>query len=386
VISTRLRRAAFRGACLGAASLALAACSGGDKKDKGPPEVGYAVAKPTDAPTETELQGRTSAFRTAEVRPQVSGVIEKRLFTEGSMVHAGQPLYRIDPSLYRASTQQAQANLAAAIATAEAAKVKADRYKPLAADQAVAQQDYTDALATARQTAAAVEQNRALLNTARINLRFTTVPAPVSGRIGRSLVTEGALTTVGQTDALAVISVLDPIYVDIQQSSTELLQLRAQLAQGDATVHTAEVKLKLEDGSTYPLPGSLEFTEVTVDPSTGTVALRARFPNPQGVLLPGMFVRAMISRAVEHNIYLVPESAITRDARGDSLIWLVGPGNKAVQRAINAERVIGTNWVVTGLKPGDKIITQGLGRVKPNLVIKPVPENTAQHPISPKKQ
>jgi membrane fusion protein (multidrug efflux system) len=308
-------------------------------------------------------------------------VILKRLFTEGAIVRQGQPLYQIDPSLYRAAAAQAQANLASAQAQAVAAQAKANRYKPLATEEAVAQQDYTDAAAAARAASAAVQQNRAAFNTAQINLHYTTVPAPLSGRIGRSLVTEGTLVTSNQTDPLAVISVLDPIYVDIQQSSGELLKLRRQLAAGGVAPMTEQVRLRLDDGSDYGIAGSVEFSEVTVDPATGTVTLRARFPNSQGLLLPGMFVRASFAQAQVANAFLVPQAAVTRDAQGNAEVYLVGPGNKAIVRAITATKTKGNDWIITaGLKDGDRVITQGLGKLKPSQLVKPVPEAQSQKP------
>jgi membrane fusion protein (multidrug efflux system) len=363
--------------------LLVCACgkAGGDQRDKGPPEVGFRIVHPTSVPLVTELPGRINALRTAEVRPQISGVIRKRLFNEGAIVHQGQPLYQIDPSLYRAAAAQAQANLASAQAQASAAQARANRYRPLAAEQAVAQQDYTDAAAQARAASAAVEQNRAALNTAQINLRYTTVPAPITGRIGRSLFTQGALVTTNQTDPLAVISVLDPIYVDIQQSSGDMLRLRRQLAGGGAAPVTAEVRLKLDDGSDYEYPGTVEFSEVTVEPSTGTVTMRARFPNPKGILLPGMFARARFAQAQVANAFLVPQVAVTRDAQGNAQVFLVGAGNKAVVRKVTAERTQGADWIVTaGLANGDRVITQGLGKLKAGQPIKPVPEGTPQRP------
>ncbi|HWU72000.1 MAG TPA: efflux RND transporter periplasmic adaptor subunit [Sphingomonas sp.] len=355
------------------------AAKGGRRGQQGTPEVGYIVIQPSSVPMVTELAARTSAYQTSEVRPQVSGIIRKRFFTEGSFVKKGQPLYQIDPSLYRAATNQAAANLASAQASAEAAKVKADRYAPLAKEQAVAAQDYTDAAAAARQAKAAVAQNRAALDTAKINLRFTTVPAPISGKIGRSLFTEGALVANNQTDPLAVISALDPIYVDIQQSSADLLRLRRALAGGGAVPTKAEVHLKLEDGSDYGYIGSVEFSEVTVDPTTGTVTLRARFPNPQGLLLPGMFVRADFAQASDPNAFLVPQTAVTRDPKGNAQVYLLSADNKAIPRAIITSRTVGTNWVVTGgLNQGDKVITEGIGKLKPNQPVKPVPAGSPQ--------
>jgi membrane fusion protein (multidrug efflux system) len=353
----------------------------GDKRDKGPPEVGFRVMHHAAVPIETELPGRINALRTAEVRPQISGVILKRLYSEGAVVHQGQPLYQIDPSLYRAAAAQAQANLASAQAQAAAAQTRANRYRPLAAEQAVAQQDYTDAVAQARAASASVAQSRAALSTAQINLRYTTVPAPITGRIGRSLFTEGALVTSNQTDPLAVISVLDPIFVDIQQSSGDMLRLRQQLARGGVEPLTAAVKLKLGDGSDYGFPGTVEFSEVTVEPATGTVTLRARFPNPQQLLLPGMFVRATIAQSEVTDAFLVPQVAVTRDPKGNAQVFVVGPGNKAVARTVTAEHTRGDAWIVTaGLRDGDRVITQGLGKVRPDQPVKPVPETAPQTP------
>ncbi len=356
--------------------------SGKDKAGKGasgPAEVGYVVVQQTSVAVITELSGRTSAYQTSEVRPQVSGIIRRRLFVEGSLVHKGQTLYEIDPSLYRAATSQAAANLASAQANAEATRIKAERYKPLADMEAVAKQDYTDAAAQARQAAAAVAQNRAALQTARINLNFTRVPAPITGRIGRSLFTEGALVTASQADPLTNIQRLDPIYVDIQQSSADLLALRRALASGGSAPTTAVVKLKLEDGSDYGLTGSVEFAEAMVDPTTGTVTLRARFANPNGLLLPGMFVRASFAQSLDTSAYLVPQVAVSRDPKGNATVFIVGPGNKAVPRTITTSRVQGTNWIVTsGLNPGDKVITEGIGRLKPNDPVKPVPAGSPQ--------
>lgn len=363
--------------------LSLGGCGAGKDKDRrgqsGPVEVGYVVVQQTSVPVVTELSGRTSAYQTSEVRPQVSGIIRRRLFVEGSLVHKGQTLYEIDPSLYRAATAQASANLASAQANAEATRIKAERYRPLADMEAVAKQDYTDAAAQARQAAAAVAQNRAALQTARINLNFTRVPAPITGRIGRSLFTEGALVTASQADPLTNIQRLDPIYVDIQQSSVDLLALRRALASGGAVPTTAVVRLKLEDGSDYGLTGTVEFAEAVVDAGTGTVTLRARFANPQGLLLPGMFVRASFAQSLDTSAYLVPQVAVSRDPKGNAMVYIVGPGNKAVARSVTASRVQGPNWIVTGgLNPGDKVITEGLGRLKPNDVVKPVPAGSPQ--------
>lgn len=364
----------------------LASGCGGSGKDKDKakptPEAGYIVVKTQRVPLDIELAGRTSAYETSEVRPQVSGLIKERQFTEGAIVKAGQTLYQIDPSLYRAATAQAQANLANAEAAQVAAAARAQRYKPLATMEAVSKQDFADAQATAGQAVATVAQNRAALDTARINLRFTRVPAPISGRIGRSLFTVGALVTSGQTDPLTTIQRLDPIFVDIQQSSADLLSLRRTLAQRNGIVpSSAVVRLVLEDGSEYALPGRVEFAEPVVDSGTGTVTLRATFPNPKGLLLPGMYVRAHLSQATATDAILVPQAGISRDPQGKATVLLVGPGNKAVSRDVKADRTIGASWLVTGgLKPGEKVIVEGLGRIKAKQPIRPVPAGSKPRP------
>lgn len=342
------------------------------------PEAGYVVMTPQSAPLEIELAGRTAAYETSDVRPQVSGLIKARQFVEGSIVKQGQTLYEIDPSLYRAAVAQAQANLANAQANRVAAEAKAGRYKPLVAIEAVSKQDYTDAVAAAQQAAAQVQQMQAQLQTAKINLAFTTVPAPIGGQVGRSMATTGALVTSGQATTLTTISRLDPIFVDIQQSSADLVTLRKQLASGGVLPATAPVQLVLEDGSRYAEPGRLEFTEPLVDPSTGTVTLRARFPNPHNLLLPGMFVRARLSQATVQNAILAPQQGVTRNPTGDATVLLVGPDNKAVLRSIKTGRSIGDKWLVTsGLSAGDRVITEGLIRIKPGTVVRPAPAGSA---------
>lgn len=321
----------------------------------------------------------------SEVRPQVSGLIRRRLFTEGAVVQAGQTLYEIDPRLFRANMAEANANLSSALATAEATQTRAERLKPLAEAQAVAMQDYTDALAAARQAAAGVQQARARLQTANVNLQFTRVPAPITGRIGRSLFTVGALVTGNQAEPLAVIQGVDPVFVDIQQSSAELLTLRRSLAQGGSVPGSASVSLMLEDGSEYGPRGQVQFSEVMVNEATGTVTLRARFPNPQGLLMPGMFVRARFDQAINPNAILVPQAAVTRNARGEASVFVVDTGDKAAQRMITADRALGTDWVVTqGLKPGDKVIVQGLAKIKPGAPIRPVLASKPQVIAAPK--
>ena len=378
---------------LATAMLLLTACGSGEAEGGrggpggpgGPVQVGYVVIQAGSVPVEQSLPGRVAAFQISEVRPQVSGVVRRRLFREGSIVGQGQTLYQIDPSLYQAQVNQAVANVQSARASADAARARAARYKPLAEMEAVSKQDYTDALSQARQAEAAIAQNRAQLQTAQINLRYTRVPAPISGRIGLSSVTEGALVTANQAEALATITRLDPVYVDIQQSAPDLLSLRRSLSQGGTVPTMAQVRLKLPDGSDYGYTGTVQFTEVVVNADTGSVTLRARFPNPQSLLLPGMFVTAQFAQAINTTAYLVPQQAISRDPKGSATLWVVGPGNTAVQRTVVAERTDGANWVVTqGLAGGEKVITQGIGNLREGAKIKPVPASTPQRIQAPR--
>ncbi len=377
------RRGARRGLAI-LLIVSLQACGASEGEQAGgraqrTPTVGYVTVQPVSAPIEVELAGRTAPFAMSEVRPQISGVIERRLFTEGGLVRAGQPLYQIDPSLYRASVSEAEANVAIARANAEATRIRAERLKPLADMEAVSRQDYTDAAAAARQAAATVQQGRAQLDTARINLRFTRVPAPITGRIGRSLFTQGALVTANQAQPLAVIEQLDPIFVDIQQSSADLLELRRSLAREGVMPTQAVVKLTLEDGSVYGPTGVIQFSEVIVDPATGTVTLRARFPNPEQLLLPGMFVRASFAQAINTRAFMVPQSGLTRDPRGQATVLVVGRDGKVAERKVTADRTMGTNWVVTkGLEPGDRVIVQGTNGLKPGQAVKAVPASAPQ--------
>jgi membrane fusion protein (multidrug efflux system) len=376
---------------------ALSACSGGGDKaqgkgkgggpGQGTPTVGYVVVQPTSVAMTTELSGRTTAFESSDVRPQVNGIIRRRFFTEGTLVKRGQPLYEIDPRLYRAAANEAQANLSSAQANAQAQGVLASRYKPLAAMEAISQQEYTNAIASSRQATASVAQTRAALETARINLKFTTVPAPITGRIGRSLFTVGALVSASQADPLAQIQRLDPMFVDIQQSSADMLALRRSLGQNGIVATRAQVRLILEDGSDYGATGTVEFSEALVNLETATVTLRARFPNPQGLLLPGMFVRARFSQAINTRAFLVPQAAVSRDPKGNATVYVVSAENKAVQKTITADRTQGAFWVVTaGLNPGDRIVTQGLSKLAPNQTVKPVAANSAQVIRPPSKE
>jgi membrane fusion protein, multidrug efflux system len=366
--------------------LVLLAGCGAKEQPRGPqtPEAGYVVVTTQSVPLDIELAGRTTAFESSEVRPQVNGVIRARRFVEGSMVREGQTLYEIDPSLYQAAAAQAQANVANAQASYTAAQAKAARYKPLAEIEAVSKQDYTDAVAASKQAAAQIAQNKAALQTANINLRFTRVPAPIGGRIGRSLVTTGALVTNGQSTPLTTIERLDPMFVDIQQSSAQIIALRRELSTGGATASSAAVQLVLEDGSPYPYTGRIEFAEAIVDPNTGSVTLRARFPNPQGLLLPGMFVRARLTQAIAQNAILAPQQAVSRDPRGQATVYIIGPDNKAALRSITADRTVGDKWLVTaGLAAGDRVITEGLDRVKPGELVRPVPAGSPERQAPP---
>lgn len=327
------------------------------------PEVGVVTLQAQPFALTTEVPGRTSAYRIAEVRPQVNGIIQKRLFTEGSEVKAGQQLYQIDPATYEAAFKSAQA-------TQLSAKSLADRYKLLVADKAVSQQAYDEARAAGLQADAALEQ-------ARIDLRYTKVMAPISGRIGRSAVTEGALVSNGQANAMATIQQLDPIYVDVTQSSKDLLRLRRDLADGrlqKASDSAAKVALKLEDGSRYAHEGTLEFSEVAVDESTGSVTLRAVFPNPDHLLLPGMFVHAELLSGVKENAILAPQQGVTRNQRGEPTAMVVGPDDKVELRVLKADRTAGNTWLVEdGLQEGDRLITEGLQFVQPGTEVKAVP-------------
>jgi membrane fusion protein (multidrug efflux system) len=362
--------------------LALAACSrdagGGRQNGRGgggskAPEAGYVVLQREAVPLRLELPGRTTAFETSEVRPQVSGIIRERLFTEGATVHAGDVLYRIDPRIYEAALNQARADLASAIATRDAARTRADRLGELAKSGVVSRQDLLDAQATAEAAAAAAEKARAGVSTAEINLKFTQVSAPITGRIGRSVVTTGALVSAGQAEALTTIQRLDPMFVDIQQSSAALLAFRRQLAGGGLARASTEVNLRLEDGSRYAHPGVLQFAESVVDMNTGSVTVRARFPNPEGWLLPGMYVRAEFSPVQARDAILVPQQGISRDSKGNATALVISADSKAELREVVTERTVGDKWLVSkGLQPGDRLIVEGLSRVQPGQVVKPV--------------
>ena len=379
-----LKRQVALKALLVAASLILASCGGGDKDDDprrrgGPTPVGYVVVQPDSVPLTKELPGRVSAVEESQVRPQVSGIVLRRMFAEGAYVNKGQTLYQIDPSQYQAAVAQASANLQSARASADAARALAARYRPLAEIEAVSKQDYTNALSQARQANAAIAQNQAALRSAQISLRFTRVPAPISGKIGISNVTEGALVTANQPDPMTTITRLDPVNVDIQESAADLIALRRALSLGGVAPTSAQVRLKLPDGSDYGFTGTVHFSEVIVDQNTGTVTLRARFANPMSVLLPGLYVTAQFAQAVDTTAFLVPQQAITRDPKGNATLFVVGPGNKAVQRTVVTERTQGPYWVVTqGLARGEKVITEGAGNLRDGAPIKPAPAKAAR--------
>ncbi|MBF0525684.1 MAG: efflux RND transporter periplasmic adaptor subunit [Deltaproteobacteria bacterium] len=334
-----------------------------------------------------ELPGRTSAYLIAEVRPQVGGIIQKRLFKEGSDVKAGQVLYQIDPATYQAAYNSAKAALAKSEANVIPARLRTDRYKELVGINAVSRQDYDDASAVLKQAEADVAAKKADVDTARINLAYTHVSAPISGRIGRSAVTTGALVTAGQASPLATIQQLDPIYVDVTQSSADMLRLKRDLA-GGAITHDAEGQAKagllLEDGTSYPLPGKLKFSEVTVDQSTGSVTLRTVFPNPNDLLLPGMYVRAVIEEGSKEQALLVPQRGVTRDPAGNATALVVGEGDKVEQRKLKVARALGDRWLISdGLKPGDRLIVEGLQKAQPGVVVKAVPFSSKTGDVAP---
>jgi membrane fusion protein (multidrug efflux system) len=342
-----------------------------------PPDVGVVVVRAQPVALQTELPGRTSPVTTSDVRPQVNGIILKRLFKEGTNVRAGQVLYEIDPQTYQAAADQARGQLANAEANLTTTRLKAQRYGELIKINAVSRQDYDDAKAAAQQAQANVTQMRAALRAAQINLGYTRVTAPISGRIGRSTFTPGALVTASQTEPLTTIQQLDPIYVDLSQSSAALLRLERRLAHGqlrNPAAAEAKVRLILEDGSPYPHEGRLQFTDVTVDPTSGSVDLRAVFPNPDRILLPGMYVRAQITEGVAPDGILAPQRAVTHDPKGGGTAYVVDAQNKAQLRNLTLVRAVGDDWLVAaGLKPGDRLIVDGLQRVKPGAPVHPVP-------------
>ena len=339
-----------------------------------PPAVGVVTLKTEPLKISTELPGRTSAYRVAEVRPQVSGIILKRNFVEGSDVKAGQSLYQIDPATYQAAYDSAKGDLTQAQANARIAQLTVKRYKPLLGTKYISQQDYDTAVATAAQNDAAVQVAKANVETARINLAYTKVTSPISGRIGKSSVTEGALVQNAQTTALATVQQLDPMYVDVTQSSEDFMRLRSELESGQLKQNDgkANVTLLMQNGSSYPQPGTLEFSDVTVDETTGSITLRAIVPNPNHALLPGMFVRARLDEGTNPNALLVPQQAVTRTPTGQATVMVVGADNKVEARQVTTSQAIGDKWLVTdGVKAGERVISTGLQRAKPGAQVTP---------------
>lgn len=355
---------------------ALTACGSQEQPQSAPtPEVGVLTLQPEAATLTSELAGRLASSMVSEVRPQVGGIIQKRLFEEGSMVKKGQLLYQIDPAPYQAAYDQAVANLKRAEATLKAVKARAERYAGLVEIDAVSKQDADDALAARGQAEAEVAAARAAVQTARINLDYTRVTAPISGRIGRSTFTPGALVTAGQPQPLATIHTLDPIYVDVTQSGTELMSLREAFVQGrlKGGETTAKVRLMLPNGKEYAHEGELKFSEVSVDPSTGSAVIRASFPNPDGILLPGMYVKALLTEGIDPDAILAPQEAISRNERGEAVAMLVNAEGKVEPRIVNAVRTVGNKWLIAeGLKAGDKLIVEGFMKIQPGAPVKAV--------------
>ncbi len=350
--------------------------SGNQQAQPQAPQVSVHVVHSEPLSVTTELPGRTSAFRVAEVRPQVSGIILKRNFVEGSDIKAGESLYQIDPATYQAAWNSAKGDEAKAEAAAAIAHLTVKRYVPLLGTKYISQQEYDQAVATARQADADVVAAKAAVENARINLAYTKVTSPIDGRIGKSSVTEGALVTNGQADAMATVQQLDPIYVDVTESSNDFMRLKQEsLQRGD---DSKSVQLIMENGQPYSLKGSLQFSDVTVDESTGSITLRAVFPNPQHTLLPGMFVRARIDEGVNPQAILVPQQGVTRTPRGDPTVLIVNAQNQVENREVTAAQAIGDKWLITsGLQNGDKVIVSGLQKVRPGVTVKATEDTAA---------
>ena len=360
-------------------SLMLAGCS--PKQQAGqpempPPEVSIMKVVPQNVLLTTELPGRTSPFLIAEIRPQVSGLILKRAFTEGEEVKAGQLLYQIDPAPYQAALNSALAALARSEANLSATRSKAERFAELLKVKAVSQQNYEDVAAGLKQLEADIQYYQATVESAKINLQYTQITSPVSGRIGKSNVTEGAIVGAYQAVPLATVQQMDPIYVDVPQSTAEILDLKKRLDNGQLTRDEAaqkKVNLILEDGSPYPLEGTLQFRDITVDPSTGSVNLRIVFPNPEGFLMPGLFVRAVVTEGNNAKAMLIPQQAVSRDVKGNPLTFIVNPQHKVEPRPLVIDRAVGNQWLVlSGLNPGDRVIVEGMQKARPGAIVKAV--------------
>jgi len=356
----------------------LSGCDGqdGQQQHAQAPAVSVYTVKSAPLSVTTELPGRTDAYRVAEVRPQVSGIVLRRNFTEGGDVNEGDSLYQIDPATYQAAYDSAKGDLAKAQAAARIAHLTVKRYVPLVGTQYVSKQEYDQAVASAQQADASVTAAQAAVESARINLAYTKVTSPISGRIGKSSVTEGALVTNGQATALATVQQLDPIYVDVTQSSSDFMHLKqSSLQKGDGS---SSVQLLMENGQPYPLKGTLQFSDVTVDESTGSITLRAIFPNPQHMLLPGMFVRARIDEGTQPDAILVPQQGVTRTPRGDATVMVVNDKNQVESRTVVAPQAVGDRWLVTeGLKNGDRVIVSGLQKVRPGVTVVATPDTSA---------
>lgn len=350
--------------------------SGAGQKGGAAMEVGVVVATPSRVVYTTELAGRTAPFQIAEVRPQISGIIQKRLFEEGTDVKAGDVLYQIDPAVYEASYDSAKANLAKAEANIEPYRLKRNRFKDLVNISAVSRQEYEDAEAAYKQALAEVSVNKAALENARIRLAYTKVTSPISGRIGKSTVTAGALVTENQASTLSTVQQLDPMYVDVTQSSVDVLRLKRAMESGQLQKNDhaqAVVRLRMEDGTPYPHTGTLQFTDVSVDRTTGMVTLRAMFPNANMDLLPNLYVRAELTEGVDDNALLIPQKAVIRDAKGQPTVYVVSAQGMVELRPIKTSRTYGNSWVVNeGIAPGDKVIVDALQRVRPGMPVKPV--------------
>jgi membrane fusion protein (multidrug efflux system) len=374
-------------AALAASAAGLAGCGGAQAPtaQRGPAEVSVLTLAARSIGIVDELPGRTVAYRVAEVRPQVSGIVQKRLFEEGGEVKSGEQLYQIDASTYTAALRSAEAALQRAEANRDKAALLLDRYKPLSTADLVSKQAYDDAVTGLAAAEADVAAAKAQTETARINVVYCQVRAPIAGRVGRSLVTEGALVTSQQTSPLAVVQQLDPIYIDITQSSADRVKLQRSLASGELQHDQqgeADVSLTLEDGSQYAEHGKLQFSEVSVDPSTGSVVLRALFPNPHRELLPGMFVRAQLTQATKRDALLVPQRGVTRNQQGNAVVFVVADGNVVAERVVTAARTIGNEWLISsGLNAGDRVIVDGLQKIRPGAQVHPV-ELKAEPPPS----
>lgn len=361
------------------ACFVLSGCD--DKEVKAPlpqPHVGVVTLKAEPLQVTTELPGRTDAYRVAEVRPQVGGIILKRNFAEGSDIRGGESLYQIDPAPYKAAYDSAQGELAKAVAAAKLAHLTVQRDKPLVGDHYVSQQEFDTAVANAQQADADVQAARANVETARINLAYTKVTSPIDGRIGQSNVTEGALVTTEQANALATVQQLDPIYVDVTQSSNDFIRLKQAVIQGslEKSALQTQVTLVMENGQPYPLKGQLQFSDVSVDESTGSITIRVLFPNPQHDLLPGMFVRARIDEGMQKEALLVPQQGVARNPRGEATVMLVNAKSQVEVRNVTAAQAIGDKWLVTeGLHSGDRVIVSGLQKIRPEMTVKAEEQN-----------